>query len=158
MRWSARKSTFHCIFVLNHRVDVCTPSTRRLLDGAAVRVPHWLICAQKMAAKDVLRPSVPSKVYDKTAYNKPIEVLTRGQTARAAIGSYRLDETFGVYLVVFKADEFRAPTRAEHAAFLQTRLDNEEKTKARRAARKAAGELDDSDGSDSDSESEDDDC
>ena len=153
MRWSARKSTFHCIFVLNHRVDVCTPSTRRLLDGAAVRVPHWLICAQKMAAKDVLRPSVPSKVYDKTAYNKPIEVLTRGQTARAAIGSYRLDETFGVYLVVFKADEFRAPTREEHEFFLQQRLASEKATADRRAARKAAGELDGSD-----SESEDDDC
>ena len=156
MRWSARKSTFHCIFVLNHRVDVCTPSTRRLLDGAAVRVPHWLICAQRMADRDVLRPSVPSKVYDEDAYEKPIEVLTRGHVGRAAIRGYRLDETFGVYLVVFKADEFRAPTRAEHAAFLQTRLDHEEKTKARRAARKAAGELDDSDGSDS--ESEDDDC
>ena len=93
-------------------------------------------------------------MYDEDAYEKPIEVLTRGHVGRAAIRGYRLDETFGVYLVVFKADEFRAPTRAEHAAFLQTRLDNEEKTKARRAARKAAGELDDSD----DSESEDDDC
>ena len=156
MRWSAWKSTFHCAFVLNHRVDVCTPSTRRLLDGAAVHVPHWLICAQKMTDGDVLRPPVPSKVYDEDAYNTSIEVLTRGSERRAAIRSYGLDETFGVYLVVFKADEFRAPTRAEHAAFLQTRLDNEEKTKARRAARKAAGEVDDSDGSDS--ESEDDDC
>ena len=93
-------------------------------------------------------------MYDEEAYNTPIEVLTRGSERRAPIRSYGLDDTFGVYLVVFKADEFRAPTRAEHAAFLQTRLDHEEKTKARRAARKAAGELDDSD----DSESEDDDC
>ena len=152
MRWSVWKSTFHCAFVLNHRV--CTPSTRRLLDGAAVRVPHWLICAQALADADVLRPPVPAKVYNEEAYNTPIEVLTRGHEGRAPIRSCGLDDTFGVYLVVFKADEFRAPTRAEHAAFLQTRLDHEEKTKARRAARKAAGELDDSD----DSESEDDDC
>ena len=156
MRWSARKSTFHCIFVLNHRVDVCTPSTRRLLDGAAVRVPHWLICAQRMADRDVLRPSVPSKVYDEDAYEKPIEVLTRGHVGRAAIRGYRLDETFGVYLVVFKADEFRAPTREEHEFFLQKRLAKDKKTAERRAERKAAGELDNSDGSDS--ESEDDDC
>ena len=108
-----------------------------------------------MAAKDVLRPSVPSKVYDEDAYEKPIEVLTRGHVGRAAIRGYRLDETFGVYLVVFKADEFRAPTREEHEFFLQKRLAAEAKTAARRAARKA-GELDDSDGSDS--ESEDDDC
>ena len=155
MRWSAWKSTFHCAFVLNHRVDVCTPSTRRLLDGAAVHVPHWLICAQGMADADVLRPPVPSKVYDEDAYNTSIEVLTRGSERRAPIRSYGLDDTFGVYLVVFKADEFRAPTRAEHAAFLQKRLAKEKKTADRRAARKAAGELD---GSDSDSESEDDDC
>ena len=156
MRWSAWKSTFHCAFVLNHRVDVCTPSTRRLLDGAAVHVPHWLICAQKMADADVLRPSVPAKVYDEKAYGTPIEVLTRGHEGRAPIRSYGLDDTFGVYLVVFKADEFRAPTRKEHEFFLQKRLAKEKKTADRRAARKAAGELDDYDGSDS--ESEDDDC
>ena len=154
MRWSVWKSTFHCAFVLNHRV--CTPSTRRLLDGAAVRVPHWLICAQALADADVLRPPVPAKKYDEEAYNTPIEVLTRGHEARAPIGKYSRGDKFGVYAVFFKEDEFRPPTRAEHAAFLQTRLDHEEKTKARRAARKAAGELDDSDGSYS--ESEDDDC
>ena len=103
-----------------------------------------------------MRPSVQAKVYDEEAYNTPIEVLTRGSERRAPIRSYGLDDTFGVYLVVFKADEFRAPTRAEHAAFLQKRLAKEKKTADRRAARKAAGELDDSDGSDSDSE--DDDC
>ena len=155
MRWSARKSTFHCIFVLNHRVDVCTPSTRRLLDGAAVRVPHWLICAQALADADVLRPCVPSKVYDEKAYNKPIEILTRGHTGLASVRTYRPGETFGVYLVVFKADEFRAPTREEHEFCLQKALGSEKTTADRRAARKA-GELDDSDGSDSDSE--DDDC
>ena len=94
-------------------------------------------------------------MYDEEAYNTPIEVLTRGQEARATIGSLGPGDTLGVYLVVFKADEFRAPTRAEHAAFLQKRLAKEKKTADRRAARKAAGELD---GSDSDSESEDDDC
>ena len=153
MRWSVWKSTFHCAFVLNHRV--CTPSTRRLLDGAAVRVPHWLSCAQAMADEDVLRPSVPAKEYDKEAYNKPIEILTRGHEARAPIGKYSRGDKFGVFVVFFKEDEFRAPTREEHEFFLQKRLAAEAKTAARRAARKA-GELDDSDGSDS--ESEDDDC
>ena len=95
-------------------------------------------------------------MYDEDAYNTPIEVLTRGQEARATIGSLGPGDTLGVYLVVFKADEFRAPTREEHEFFLQTRLASDKVTADRRAARKAAGELDDYDGSDS--ESEDDDC
>ena len=102
-----------------------------------------------------MRPSVQAKVYDEEAYNTPIEVLTRGSERRAPIRSYGLDDTFGVYLVVFKADEFRAPTREEHEFCLQKALGSEKTTADRRAARKA-GELDDSDGSDSDSE--DDDC
>ena len=98
MRWSVWKSTFHCAFVLNHRV--CTPSTRRLLDGAAVRVPHWLICAQALADADVLRPPVPAKKYDEEAYNTSIEVLTRGHEARAPIGKYSRGDKFGVYAVL----------------------------------------------------------